>query len=122
MSIEEQLKALILSRCKSVKSFAEAAGVPNSTVDTMLKKSVLKAEIGNVIKICKFLGISADGLGEGKIVAREQIELTPAEVELIKSYRKLDVVSQRVVETVVQAELQRNQPLAEESQNANSAG
>ena len=122
MSIEEQLKALILSKHKSVNAFANAIGLPNSTVDSMLKKSVMKAEVGNVIKICKFLGISADGLGEGKIVSREQLELTPAEVELIKMYRQLDERGRHNVEDTAKREFEYVKPFAEDSQAAISTG
>lgn len=122
MSIEDQLKALILSKYKSVNAFAEAAGVPNSTVASMLSRDMMKTSIGNVIKICKLLGISADGLGEGKIVSREQLELTPAEVELIKTYRQLDERGRRNVEDTAKREFEYVKPFAEDSQAVNSTG
>lgn len=122
MSIEEQLKSLILSRYRSVKAFAEAAGVPNSTVASMLERGVKKATVGNVLTICKFLGISADGLGDGKIVSREQLELTPAEVELIKTYRQLDERGQRNVEDTAKREFEYTKPFEQDSKVASLTG
>lgn len=73
MTIENRLKELILSRHGSVKSFADACGLPYGTVDTILRRGVNKASITNIIKICKTLKISTDELALGRItaVARE---------------------------------------------------
>lgn len=67
-SIENQLKNLILSKFKSLREFAIKIDMPYSTIDTILKRGLDKASIGNVIKICKSLNISADNLADGKIV------------------------------------------------------
>lgn len=122
MTIEEQLKALILSKYKSVNAFAEAVDVPYTTVTSMLNRDMMKTGIGSVIKICKLLGISADGLGDGKIVAREQLELTPTEIELIKTYRQLDERGQRAVEDTAKREFSFVKPFEEDSPIANSTG
>ena len=122
MTIEEQLKALILSKYKSVKAFADAVGLKNSTVASMLSRDMMNTSIGNVLTICKALGISADGLGEGKIVAREQLELTPTEIELIKTYRQLDERGQRAVEDTAKREFSFVKPFEEDSPVVNSTG
>lgn len=122
MTIEEQLKALILSKYKSVNAFAEAVDVPYTTVTSMLNRDMMKTGIGSVIKICKLLGISADGLGDGKIVAREQLELTPTEIELIKTYRQLDERGKITVEETVKREFSFVKPFEEDSPIANSTG
>ena len=118
MTVEEQLKSLILSKYRSVNAFAKLAGVPGSTLDSMLKGSVMNASVDNVIKICKLLGISADGLGYGKIVSREQLDLTPTEVDLIKAYRLLDERGRRTVEDTVKREYEYSKPFEEESRTA----
>lgn len=68
MTIEEQLKELILNRYGSVVRFADDAGLSNSTVATILTRGIHKASIDNILKICKTLGISADELAQDKIV------------------------------------------------------
>lgn len=68
MSIEEKLKGLILTRYRSLREFTTAIDMPYQTMDSILKRGVDKASIGNIIKICKALDISADELANGNIV------------------------------------------------------
>lgn len=68
MSIEEKLREYILSNYKSIREFVKVAGLPYTTVDGILKRGIANASIGNVLKICKALQISADELANGRIV------------------------------------------------------
>ena len=67
MSVELELKELILSKYKSLREFAIKIDMPYSTIDTILKRGVDKANINNIIRICKELNIDTEALGEGKI-------------------------------------------------------
>ena len=67
MSIELELKDLILSKYKSLREFSIKIDMPYSTIDTILKRGVDKANINNVIRICKELNIDVEALDEGKI-------------------------------------------------------
>ncbi len=68
MTIEEKLKSYILTKHKSIREFVKCAGLPYSTVDGILKRGIANSSIGNVLKICKALQISADELANGMIV------------------------------------------------------
>lgn len=70
MTIEENLKEYILSNYKSLRNFVNTSGIdlPYTTVDGMLKRGIKKASIDNVLKVCKALNISADELGNDKII------------------------------------------------------
>ncbi len=70
MTIEENLKEYILSNYKSLRNFVNTSGIdlPYSTIDGMLKRGIKNASIDNVLKICKALNISADELGNDKII------------------------------------------------------
>jgi hypothetical protein len=68
MTIEEKLKKHILTKHKSIREFVKYADLPYSTVDGILKRGIANSSIGNVLKICKALQISADELANGKIV------------------------------------------------------
>ena len=70
MKIEETLKAHIIERYHSVRAFALKAGIPYTTVLTILNRGIDKASVNNIIKICNALNISAEALSEGKIVHR----------------------------------------------------
>ena len=74
MNIEEKLKEYILSNHKSIREFVKVAGLPYTTMDGILKRGIANASIGNVLKICNALGISADELGNGKIVPVPQTD------------------------------------------------
>ena len=73
MSIESELKELILSRYGSIREFSQLVSMPYSTIDSILKRGIEKANITNLIKICNKLGISIDGLANNKIVYSDPI-------------------------------------------------
>lgn len=109
MSVESNLKNLIIERYGTVKAFSQSVGLPNSTLDSIFRRGILKASVTNVIKICDELGISADGLGEGKIVARSgsvsyEPVLTPGEADAIKKYRALDERGKMAVDSTLARE------------------
>ena len=68
MTIEEKLKSYILTKHKSIREFVKCTDLPYSTVDGILKRGIANSSIGNVLKICKALQISADELANNKIV------------------------------------------------------
>lgn len=68
MTVEEKLKNLILVRHKSLREFTSLIDLPNSTMVSILNRGVKNASVGNIIKICNELGISADALADGEIV------------------------------------------------------
>lgn len=70
MSIEEQLKELIIKKYGSVNKFAQTCSLSTSTVATIFTRGVNKTNISTIIKICQQLGISADELADGKIVPK----------------------------------------------------
>lgn len=125
MTIENELEALIKSRYRSVLAFSNALGFKHSTtVNTILSRGLLTAGFQNIVKICKELGISADGLAEGKIIPYEakKLDFTTEEVELIQKYRALDERGKRAVNETTEREYGYVQPFLEESPNATGAG
>ncbi len=65
--VEEKLKDLIIEKYNSVKSFALSIGIPYTTLDSILKRGIDKANVLNIIKICNALGIDVDELSNGQI-------------------------------------------------------
>lgn len=85
MSKEEKLKAYILKKYHSLREFTLAVDMPYSTVTSVLKRGIDNSSIGNVIKICRALGISADALADGEIVPMiTRIESTADDTTEIK--------------------------------------
>lgn len=66
--IENKIKAIIIKKYGSVKSFAEKIKVPYTTIDTILKRGLLKSNVLNVIKMCNELNIDVNELINNKIV------------------------------------------------------
>lgn len=62
MSREDIIKALIKERGMSLKSFSEYAGIPYTTLHSMLERGIGKASVDNVIKVCKALSVTVDEL------------------------------------------------------------
>ena len=91
MSIEDKLKEYILAHYKSIREFTKKVDMPYTTVDGILKRGIANSSIGNVLKICKALNISADELANEKIVPLNK-EPTPhifiAEIPEMLEYMK----------------------------------
>lgn len=68
--IENKIKEIIIQRYGSVKSFSAKIGVPYTTIDTILKRGLLKSNVLNVIKMCVELGIDVEELAKNKIVIK----------------------------------------------------
>ena len=67
--IEDDLKAYIKAQYKSLPMFSEAAGIKYSTLAAIFDRGLNNASVQNIMKICRALGISADGLADGRIVS-----------------------------------------------------
>ena len=66
--IEDKLKNLIIEKYGTISNFCKKIDMANSTFATIMKNGVHSANVSNIIKICKALGISADELANDKIV------------------------------------------------------
>ena len=86
MSVEEDLKQFILQKYKSIRAFTQEIDIPYSTVDTMFKRGIQGAGVGNVLKICKALGIDVDALDEGIIKPKDRKNNNVEEIFNIPSH------------------------------------
>ena len=68
MTIEDKLKDLIVSKYGTLSNFSKEIDMANSTLATIMKNGIHKANVNNIIKICKSLGISTDELAKNRIV------------------------------------------------------
>lgn len=84
MTREEYLKEKINERNTTLKAIASEIGVPYSTLRDM-QSNIGSARVDNVIKLCKYLGISVEELNSAKTNA---FELSDHERKLIIAYRQ----------------------------------
>jgi DNA-binding Xre family transcriptional regulator len=68
MTIEDELRELMIKKSGSVNKFSQECGLSQSTIFTIFKRGVKNSNINSIIAICKLLDISADALADGKIV------------------------------------------------------
>ena len=96
-NVEAKLKELILKRYGSLAKFCEKIGIPWTTLDSILKRGVEKANILNILKITQELGLDVEALASGEIVFQrpdtiaahfEGEEFTPEEQEEIDNFVK----------------------------------
>ena len=57
MTREQNLRNLILDRCTSLRQFAMEAGIPYSTLMTLLSRGIGGASFDTVVQICRALDI-----------------------------------------------------------------
>ena len=70
-NIENELKDLILEKYGSLSEFCKKIDLPWTTLDSILKRGVDKANIRNILKITSELGIDVERLASGEIVYKE---------------------------------------------------
>lgn len=76
------LEQLIKETGMSVRAFSEKCGLPESTVYTILKKGAGKANVNNIIAMCKTLRITVEQLDEmSKGIISKEYEPTYEDVE-----------------------------------------
>lgn len=121
MTREYYLRSLI-SDNGSLKDFAIKIGMPYSTLLSILK-NVGGAACDNVFKICQGLGISADSLSMLDKIPSNVIllELTPAEQQHIKKYRKLSPAGKKEVDHYLDFRLSAEAPRVEKDTEMSSS-
>lgn len=95
MTKEEQLKAIILSKHKSVSAFAEAVEIPYTTVISILKRGIDTAGIRVAIKIFDALNLDIESVRDTAL--REKKKDPPTS----QTARQKDLVTKEEVEAVL---------------------
>lgn len=67
VTVEEQLKKIILERYKSVRAFTQDVNIPYSTVDTMFKRGISGTGVSTVIKIFQALNLDIESISTGEL-------------------------------------------------------
>ncbi len=97
----EELTSLIKTEIKrqyrSVRHFAIALGIPQSTVVTALNKGIRGTAFETVVRMCKALGIRLP-------ISDESVYIESGCMDMIRAYNDLDEMGRHAVKTVVYAE------------------
>lgn len=102
MTREEYVKSLILLHNQSIKGFAKSIGLPYTTLLGMLKNGLGRASVDNVIKVCRGLEITVDGLVriEDDPAPNLPFIVSDKEKRVISGYRSLPHM-QRAVDAIL---------------------
>ncbi len=65
--LEDELKKMILEQYGNMAKFSEACGVKYTSLMGIFSRGIKNANVQNVIRICRCLGITADGVARGVI-------------------------------------------------------
>ncbi|GFI61097.1 LexA repressor [Clostridiales bacterium] len=119
MNKSDKLKAIILSKYKTLKEFSDYSGIPSSTLSSAFNRGIEGMAIEKVIKICDLLNIDIKTF-EPIDTTPFEITLTPKHKKLILSYDKLDSHGKEMVDFVLEKEYLRStavKELPEENDN-----
>lgn len=97
--VEIRLKELIIEKYGSLAKFCEIIEMPWTTLDSILKRGVEKANITNILKITRELNIDTEELADGNIVESSRglttaaahfdgSEYTPEQLAKIREFAK----------------------------------
>ena len=95
MTLEEQLRQVILSRYKSLRAFTSAIDIPYSTLDSALKRKhgIMNAGIEMMLKVFDALDLDIESVPTGQLKTRDckqrTCTLSDDERTLLENYRKL---------------------------------
>lgn len=108
MNINQEIQELILSKFKSVNQFANAVGIPYTTIKGGLERGVLGMSAQYVIRICQALLIDVESLVNGEIVPiTHKAELNSDEFYLVSCYRNTDSYGKEIIFDVAKHESKR---------------
>lgn len=99
MTIEEQLKKIILDRYKSVRAFTQAVDIPYSTVDTMFKRGIYGTGVSTILKLFQALDLDVESISTGELKPKTknapvQDESDFKKKRLIHNYAQLNELGQ----------------------------
>lgn len=104
MTIEEQLKKIILDRYKSVRAFTQEIDIPYSTVDTIFKRGIYGTGVSTILKLFQTLDLDVESISTGEL--KPKTKKAPAKGEsdfkkmrLIHNYDKLNELGQGTLVT-----------------------
>lgn len=101
MTVEEQLRELMIKKSGSVNKFSQEIGVPQSTIFSIFQRGVGKANINSIIAICKALNISTDELADGRITYLSDMNRPIIEFEKLseRNQEKLQAYYQALIDS-----------------------
>jgi SOS-response transcriptional repressor LexA len=106
MSFNKKVVKLLKEKKKSKAELAKAAGIPYTTLDSMLKRESDTGRLATIYKIAEYLGVSVEELVfDDSTYSGTSESFTDEEKNLIADYRKIDERGKKAVVAALSHEL-----------------
>lgn len=99
--LEEEIKKIIINKYGSLRNFSKNIDLPNTTLDSILKRGFINSNIENVMKVFKCLNISLDKTFEqNKIIYNYEVNDSK-----INNYSKLTQEDKNMIDDLINYKL-----------------
>ncbi len=110
MSFNKKVVKLLKEKKKTKAQLAKAAGIPYTTLDSMLKRETETSRLATIYKIAEYLEVSVEELVFDKNVAvADKESYTDDEKEIIRNYREIDERGKSSVMALIKNEVAYSQ-------------
>jgi len=108
MSFNKKVVKLLKDKKKTKAQLAKAAGIPYTTLDSMLKRDSDAARLATIYKIAEYLDVGVEELVFDDYAKKiTKTELTESELNLIENYRLIDERGKNSVNAIIGYEVSR---------------
>lgn len=125
MTIEEQLKEEILRQYRSVREFSTAVQLPNSTVDSVLRRGIRNSSMETMFTIFSALNLDVESIKSGtlkhlvpdklltmftdddRMLLLQSLEPSHDALKLARDFDKLDTWGKNALRALADVELAR---------------
>ncbi len=106
MSFNKKVVKLLKEKKKTKAQLAKAAGIPYTTLDSMLKRETETSRLATIYKIAEYLDVSVEELVfEKPFLSGDKESFTEDEKDIIKNYREIDERGKSAVKATLNNEL-----------------
>lgn len=112
MDFLEKLNSLMDKNGLNKSTLSKACNIPYTTIDGWYKKGYEGLKLSTLKKLAAYFGTTLD------FWAGDENSLNPEELELIRTYRSVDIYGQKVIRSVSILELERYNETNRKDDNA----
>lgn len=109
MSFNKKVVKLLKEKKKTKAQLAKAAGIPYTTLDSMLKRDSDATRLGTIYKIAEYLDVSVEELvfDDDTHKKNNRTNLTDTELSIIENYRLVDERGKNTIVALINYEVQQ---------------
>ena len=119
MSFNKKVVKLLKEKKKTKAQLAKAAGIPYTTLDSMLKRDSDASRLVTIYKIAEYLDVSVEELvfDDDNYKNTNRTKLTDSEMSMIENFRAIDERGKNTVLALLNYESQQKADAVEQSAN-----